>query len=142
VRLSRKLSQARARSPPGTLSSELPALLLFLGIVIAPILMTILLSFNQWNSAQGIQNVFVLSNWREVLSDSYFSEMFLRTFRLAGLVTLLTVVIGAPEAYILNRMGRRWKSTCLLVILRAAADFGRGAHAWMGAAVRRQQRRD
>lgn len=96
---------------------SLPALLLFLGIVIAPILMTILLSFNQWNSAQGIQNVFVLSNWREVLSDSYFSEMFLRTFRLAGLVTLLTVVIGAPEAYILNRMGRRWKSTCLLVIL-------------------------
>ena len=30
--------------------------------------------------------------------------MFWRTFRIACLVTLVTALLGAPEAYILNRM--------------------------------------
>jgi putative spermidine/putrescine transport system permease protein len=43
--------------------------------------------------------------------------MFLRTFRIAALVTLISAVFGAPEAYILNRMRAPWKSIFLLVIL-------------------------
>ena len=43
--------------------------------------------------------------------------MFLRTFRIAVLVTLLTAVLGAPEAYILNRMRAPWRGIFLLVIL-------------------------
>ena len=93
---------ARALRAPYLLS--LPALLLFLTIVIVPIAMTVLLSFNRWDRMQGILPVFVLTNWIEVLSDGYFREMFMRTFRVAALVTLLTVALGAPEAYVLNRM--------------------------------------
>ena len=43
--------------------------------------------------------------------------MFWRTFRIALLTTLITALLGAPEAYILNRMSGRWKSFFLLVIL-------------------------
>ena len=94
-----------------------PALLLFIGVVVAPIAMTALLSFQSWDRVKGIGDVLVLAHWREVLSDGYFAEMFLRTLRLSVIVTVLTAVIGAPEAYILHRMTSRWKGVCLLVIL-------------------------
>ncbi|MBL8700661.1 MAG: ABC transporter permease [Alphaproteobacteria bacterium] len=94
-----------------------PALLLFVGIVLVPIAMTVLLSFHDWGQYKGIDPVLILKNWREIVDDDYFHEMFLRTFRIAGLVTLLAAVLGAPEAYILNRMRNPWKGIFLLVIL-------------------------
>jgi putative spermidine/putrescine transport system permease protein len=94
-----------------------PALLLFLAVVLVPIAMTVLLSFHDWGQYKGIQPVLILKNWREIVEDSYFHEMFLRTFRVALLVTLITVLIGAPEAYILNRMRSPWKGVFLLIIL-------------------------
>jgi putative spermidine/putrescine transport system permease protein len=95
----------------------LPALLLFVGVVLIPIAMTILLSFHDWGQYKGIEPVLILKNWREVASDGYFHEMFLRTFRIALLVTLLTAVLGTPEAYILSRMRAPWRGIFLLVVL-------------------------
>jgi putative spermidine/putrescine transport system permease protein len=43
--------------------------------------------------------------------------MFLRTFRVALLVTFLTAVLGGPEAYILSRMRPPWRGMFLLVVL-------------------------
>jgi putative spermidine/putrescine transport system permease protein len=96
---------------------SLPAFLLFVCIVFIPILMTVLLSFHDWGQYEGIQPVFILKNWREIWSDSYFHEMFARTFRIAVAVTLLSALLGAPEAYILNRMRSPWRGIFLLVIL-------------------------
>ena len=96
---------------------SLPALLLFGAIVIVPLVMTVLLSFHDWGQYKGIEPVFVLKNWHEVFTDSYFLEMFWRTFRIAFFVTLLAALLGAPEAYILNRMKSPWRGLFLLVIL-------------------------
>jgi putative spermidine/putrescine transport system permease protein len=96
---------------------SLPALLLFIGIVLIPIAMTVVLTFHDWGQYKGIEPVFILKNWKEVWSDSYFHEMFLRTFRIAILVTLMTAVFGAPEAYILSRMRNPWRGIFLLVVL-------------------------
>jgi putative spermidine/putrescine transport system permease protein len=104
-----------ARLAPYLLS--LPAFLLFVGVVLVPIAMTVLLSFHDWGQYKGIQPVLILKNWREVASDGYFHEMFLRTFRVALLVTLLTAVLGGPEAYILSRMRPPWRGMFLLVVL-------------------------
>ncbi|KPL55863.1 ABC transporter permease [Prosthecomicrobium hirschii] len=95
----------------------LPALMLFVAVVLIPLAMTVLLSFNDWGQYKGIEQVFILKNWREIWEDDYFLEMFLRTFRIAVLATLITALLGAPEAYILNRMQGRWKGFFLLVIL-------------------------
>ncbi len=94
-----------------------PALLLFVGVVLVPLAMTVLLSFHDWGQYKGIETVFILKNWREVLSDDYFHGVFLRTFRIAGLVTLFAALLGAPEAYILSRMKSPWKGIFLLVVL-------------------------
>ena len=95
----------------------LPALGLFLAVVVIPLAMTLMLSFHDWGQYKGIEPVFILKNWQEIWSDSYFHEMFARTFRIAVLATLITMVFGAPEAYILNRMRAPWKGVFLLVIL-------------------------
>ena len=63
---------------------SLPALLLFAVVVIVPLGMTVLLSFHDWGQYKGIEPVFILKNWREVLTDSYFLDMFWRTFRIAS----------------------------------------------------------
>src|SRR4051795_9691388 len=94
-----------------------PALMLFVGVLLIPLAMTVMLSFHDWGQYKGIEPVFILKNWREIATDPYYAEMFGRTFRIAILTTLLTALLGAPEAYILNRMGGRWKSVFLLVIL-------------------------
>lgn len=95
----------------------LPSLALFLAVVIIPLIMTVMLSFHDWGQYKGIETVFILKNWHEIWSDSYFHEMFTRTFRIAVIVTFITMALGAPEAYILNRMRAPWKGVFLLVIL-------------------------
>ena len=102
------------RTPWGLIA---PALALFVVVVVIPLAMTVLLSFHDWGQYKGIEPVLILKNWREIWADPYFHEMFLRTLRIAGFATLITVLLGAPEAYILNRMRGAWKGFFLLVIL-------------------------
>jgi putative spermidine/putrescine transport system permease protein len=94
-----------------------PALLLFVAILLIPLLMTVLLSFHDWGQYKGIEPVFILKNWRELITDDYFHEMFLRTLRISLQVTALSLLLGAPEAYILNRMRSPWRAIFLLVVL-------------------------
>ena len=94
-----------------------PALALFAAIVLIPLGMTFVLSFNDFSTVKGIQPVFILKNWHELFTDEYFREMFGRTLRISVLVTIICAAIGAPEAYILNRMSPRWRGIFLFVIL-------------------------
>ena len=82
------------------LTLALPALMLFTGVVVIPLAMTVLLSFHDWGQYKGIEPVFILKNWIEIVDDPYYAEMFWRTFRVAVLATLITAVFGVPEAYI------------------------------------------
>ena len=99
------------------LTLALPALMLFAGVVVIPLVMTVMLSFHDWGQYKGIEPVFILKNWREIIDDPYYAEMFWRTFRIAAFATLITAVFGVPEAYILNRMRAPWKGLFLLLIL-------------------------
>ena len=94
-----------------------PAFLLFVGIVLVPIVMTGLLSFYDWGPYKGIETVMTLKNWREIMTDWYFFDIFLRTFRIAVLVTIISALIGTTEAYILNRMEKPWRSFFLVIVL-------------------------
>jgi putative spermidine/putrescine transport system permease protein len=106
-----------ANETRAALALALPALMLFVGVVVIPLAMTVMLSFHDWGQYKGIEPVFILKNWHEIASDPYYAEMFWRTFRVAVLATLITAVFGVPEAYILHRMSGPWKSFFLLVIL-------------------------
>jgi putative spermidine/putrescine transport system permease protein len=94
-----------------------PALALYAVIVMVPLPMTVMLSFYEWSTVKGIQETLTLRSWKELFTDEYFREMFARTLRISLWVTLICAAVGAPEAYILNRMTPRWKGVFLLVIL-------------------------
>lgn len=94
-----------------------PAALVFLGLVVTPLVMTALLSFYDWGQYKGIVAELTLKQWREVFTDGYYLEIFLRTLRIALLVTVAAMVLGVPEAYILNRMRAPWRGLFLLVVI-------------------------
>ena len=77
------------RALPYLLSA--PALLLFAGVVLVPLAMTVVLSFNDWSMTRGIIPQFTLKNWHEVFGDAYFYGIFFRTLRVAVIVTIVTV---------------------------------------------------
>lgn len=94
-----------------------PAITLFLLLLLVPLAMTFILSFNSFSFYGGIKQTFGLENYADVLSDSYFFEIFLRTFLIALATTVICVVIGVPQAYFLSRMSPFWRSIMILVVL-------------------------
>lgn len=107
-------SLTRRRTPFALVA---PATLVFAGFVVTPLAMTALLSFYDWGQYKGIMPDFTMKNWHEVVADEYYHEIFLRTLRIALVVTLASILIGVPEAYILNRMRPPWRGIFLLVII-------------------------
>lgn len=103
------------RHTPYLLSA--PALLLSGLMVLLPLLLTAVLSFQRFSHDTGVHNEFTLAAYATVLGDSYYWQVFGRTAWVALLTTLICVLVGAPEAYILSRMQPPWRSVFLLVIL-------------------------
>jgi putative spermidine/putrescine transport system permease protein len=106
---------AEGRLAPATM--VLPATILFAGLVLTPLALTLILSFRVYDHATGVQDAWTLGQYLTVLTDPYYYEIFLRTFRLSALTTLICIVVGAPEAYVLSRMRSPWRSIFLLVVL-------------------------
>lgn len=95
-----------------------PALVLFTALLLVPLFLTAVLSFNAYDPLTGVKaGEFTLEHYTHVFSDDYYYGIFWRTFWISGLVTLICVAVGAPEAYILSRMGKPWRSILLLVVL-------------------------
>ncbi|OIQ72707.1 spermidine/putrescine transport system permease protein PotB [mine drainage metagenome] len=105
----------RSAATPWLLST--PALLLFGCLLLVPLGLTVVLSFHVFDYTTGVKDQFTLAHYAAVLSDEYYYGIFWRTFWVAGLTTVLCLVIGAPEAYVLSRMGDPWRSVFLLVVL-------------------------
>lgn len=95
-----------------------PALALFIALLVVPLLLTAVLSFNVYDPASGPRaGEFTLAHYAQVFGDDYYHGIFWRTFWISALVTLICVLIGAPEAYVLSRMRNPWRSVLLLVVL-------------------------
>lgn len=94
-----------------------PALALFAALLVTPLAMTFVLSFNSFDFYEGIGTDISLHNYVDVLTDGYFYEIFGRTFGIALASTLLCALIGTPLAYFLNRMTPMMRSIMVLIVL-------------------------
>ena len=96
----------------------LPGLLLFVSLLLIPMLMTIVLSFNVYDMDTGaVPGQYTFAHYLKVLGDSYYYEIFYRTYWISLCVALICMVVGVPEAYIISRMRSPWRSIMLLVVL-------------------------
>lgn len=106
------------RSGRAALLLSLPAIALYVVIFCIPLLMTFVLSFRTFDLTTGAMgHGLTLERYFDVLSDPYFYEVFARTFLIAAIVTVISVVLGTPEAYILSRLRPPWRSVFLLIVL-------------------------
>lgn len=94
-----------------------PALAVFVSMLLTPLLLTVILSLHAFDGMRGIQEAYTVSNYIEVLTDTYYLEIFTRTAVMAAVVTLLCIVIGVPETIILSRIRGRWRGIFLMIIL-------------------------
>ncbi len=94
-----------------------PVTALFAMLLLLPLLLVTVLSFQGFDPATGIQPTATVLHYASIFTDDYYAGIFLRTFWLALVTTVLCALIGVPEAYVLSRMRAPWRSIFLLVIL-------------------------
>jgi len=92
--------------------------IIFVVMVIIPMGISLLLSFNQYDPDLGaIPYTFTFENFINIFNDSWYWEIFGRTIWVSFLVTVICAVIAIPEAIIINRMAPSIRSLMLVVIL-------------------------
>jgi len=109
------MNTSAASRTPWLLSA--PAFTLFACLLLVPLALTAVLSFQVFDHATGVKNSFTLAHYAAVLTDDYYHGIFWRTLWISALTTLICVLVGAPEAYVLSRMRSPWRSILLLVVL-------------------------
>ncbi|WP_043364388.1 ABC transporter permease [Belnapia sp. F-4-1] len=95
----------------------LPATLLVLGLLVAPMAMLFRISLNRYDAAQMMQEALTAENYLRALADPYYREVMATTLGVALSSTLLALLIGFPAAYWLARMESRWKSLATILTL-------------------------
>lgn len=94
-----------------------PGALAILAFVALPLVLTLALSLYPFLPDGSIGAQLTLSNYEQIASDSYYLAIFARTFGMATLVTVVCMLIGVPEAYVLSRLSPRWRAVSMVIVL-------------------------
>jgi putative spermidine/putrescine transport system permease protein len=87
-----------------------PALLVIVALLIVP------LGWLAWQSVWQ-DGGFTVVNYQRFLTDSVYWMTFLQTFRIACVVTLVTLLLGYPVAYVAAALPQRWSVLVLAMVL-------------------------
>lgn len=88
-------------------------LLLF---ALIPNIIMFVVSFMEYDSSSFVKAVFTLDNYKQFFSNDYF-KIFINSFKIAAIATLLCLFIGYPFAYILARSKSRYKGLLALLVV-------------------------
>lgn len=104
----------------------LPGIIFLLFFFIAPLLFVLVESF------KGAVGEITLFRYKEVLTDSQFRLVFVRTLRMALIVTPIAVLVGYPSAYLMTKLTTAKKSILMsLVILPLMTSPVARTYAWI-----------
>ncbi|WP_105386473.1 ABC transporter permease subunit [Neorhizobium alkalisoli] len=108
----------------GSFGYVAPGLLLIVFFFVVPVLMLLMRSVLE--PAPGLQN------YVELLGSTTYLRVFMNTFIVAGLVTVVSVLIGYPVAWLLAIMPDRWSRLVLaIIILSMWTNLLARTYAWM-----------
>jgi putrescine transport system permease protein len=86
-----------------------------------------------WSGEQVLQLRLHFSNFSFVFRDSLYVAAFMNSLQVAGISTLLALLIGYPMAYGIARAPGSWRNTLfLLVVLPFFTSFLLRVYAWIG----------
>ena len=106
------------RRRPGlqTLVLIFPSLFWLVVFFALPLVIVLVYSFLKRGPYGQIVWEFNLNNSARVLAPLYL-KVFLRSFKIAGITTLLSFLLGYPMAYWIATRKRRWRNTLLLLLM-------------------------
>jgi spermidine/putrescine transport system permease protein len=91
-----------------------------------------LFCYSFWSvSGQNVVHAWTLANYRELLHTSMYGDVLARSARIAGTVTVLSVLLGFPLAYYISfHCSRRKELLYQLVIIPLWVSYLVRAYAW------------
>lgn len=102
----------------------LPVLLLLAVFFLVPVIGLLLRSIME--PAPGLQN------YVELLGSQTYVRVFFNTFMVAGVVTLITLLIGFPTAWLLAILPKRWSQIMFAILLLSMwTNLLARTYAWM-----------
>jgi len=107
-----------------------PAAALMLVTLVIPLLIICIYSFLTRGAYGGVEQPFTLENYSRLV-DPLYGAIFLRSFWIAGVATVLCLVLGFPLALFITRSGTRKNLYLSLVILPFWTSFLIRTYAWM-----------
>lgn len=117
------LSRGGRREGSG-LALAMPAILLLLAFFVIPVAALLLRSVTE--PQPGLQN------YAALIGSTTYARIFFNTFFVAGVVTLVTILIAFPVAWALAIMPSRWASVIFAVILLSMwTNLLARTYAWM-----------
>ncbi|MFZ4478749.1 MAG: ABC transporter permease [Rhodoferax sp.] len=125
-----------AESPKGTgLTATLlvgPATLFVAVTLLVPIAILFRYSLNAFVPGQFMVDALTAENYIKFFSDPYYTNVLLRTVRVATICTLTCFIFGFPLAYVLARTQSRFKNIyIILVVLPLFVGNAVRAAGWM-----------
>ena len=87
-----------------------PTFLLLAGLLFIPV------GWLFWLSLYD-EGGFGLGNYSRMITEPAYVTVFIVTFQLALLVTVLSIVLGYPVAYLIALLPGRWATICLMLVL-------------------------
>ncbi len=89
----------------------LPYLIFVAALIIIPVGWLFYLSFI------GRDGTFSFENYERMTKSRAYIRIFITTFKISILTTLICVVIGYPLAYFMSQLSRRWANICMIGVL-------------------------
>jgi ABC-type spermidine/putrescine transport system permease subunit I len=106
-------------APPKGFAAALlaPITLLYLFCLLAPISYFLAVSFLRYSPAELYTLTPTLENYARLLSDAYNVGVIAETFRVAAVVTAVTLVLGYALAYFLSRAAPAWRGLFIFLVI-------------------------
>jgi putrescine transport system permease protein len=87
----------------------------------------------EWIDDRYLQLKLNVANYRFLLEDALYRDAWLSSIKVAGISTVLCLLLGYPMAYAIARAETTWRNTLLLlVILPFWTSFLLRVYAWIG----------
>lgn len=95
----------------------LPAGLLVVMLLVAPMLLLARISLNRFSPTELMVEATTAENYWRAVQDPYYQQVLGTTLGVALGCTVLALALGFPAAYWLARMESRWKSLATILVL-------------------------
>jgi putative spermidine/putrescine transport system permease protein len=94
-----------------------PIGLLYVFCLIAPISYFLAVSFLRYSPKDLYSSTPTFENYGRLLLDPYNQNIILNTFRIAAIVTAITLVLGYALAYFLSRAAPAWRGLLMFLVI-------------------------